>query len=110
MDTVIATAQPASTRELLDRLWQRSLPLLCERLDVLDAAAAASHAEIPIALRTQAIAEAHKLAGSLGMFGYPSATDLSREIETLLEAPGNPDAALLTKFTTDLRAILFPSS
>jgi HPt (histidine-containing phosphotransfer) domain-containing protein len=96
------------TRELLARLWKRSLPLLHERLDALDAAA---HTEVlPADLRSYAIDAAHKLAGSLGMFGYPEATDIARKMEQLLEAPGTPSPERLTALSTELRASLFPGS
>jgi HPt (histidine-containing phosphotransfer) domain-containing protein len=106
-----APPQSDGTGALLSRLWQRSLPLLLERLAVLDAAANAAHAGTLAAdLRAQATDEAHKLAGSLGMFGYPDGTDLARKIELLLEAPGSPPPDYLTELTTELRAILFPPS
>jgi HPt (histidine-containing phosphotransfer) domain-containing protein len=101
--------QSDGTRALLSRLWQRSLPLLLERLAVLDAAATASRAgTLTPDLRARAIDEAHKLAGSLGMFGYPDGTDLARKIELLLEAPNAPPPNRLTELAAELRAILFP--
>jgi HPt (histidine-containing phosphotransfer) domain-containing protein len=106
-----APPQSDGTGALLSRLWQRSLPLLRERLALLDAAASAAHAGTLTAdLRAQAIDEAHKLTGSLGMFGYPDGTDIARKIEFLLEAPGDPPPERLTELATELRAILFPPS
>jgi HPt (histidine-containing phosphotransfer) domain-containing protein len=101
--------QPEATRELLSRLWQRSVPLVRERLATLDAASAAAHTgKFPDDLRIRAIDEAHKLAGSLGMFGYPESSALATEIEALLEAPDPPPAEFLTTLTTALRTTLFP--
>ncbi|MES1026423.1 response regulator [Gloeocapsa sp. BRSZ] len=37
-------------------------------------------------LRSQAVQEAHKLAGALGSFGFAQASQLAQEIESLLEA------------------------
>jgi hypothetical protein len=103
------SAQSDATLALLRRLWRRSLPLLMERVNVLDRAAVAAHAgTLTRDLREQASAEAHKLAGSLGMFGHADGTDVARKIELLLEAPGPPPPARLTQLVTELRAILFP--
>lgn len=96
-----------ATRILLADLWQRNLPLLRERLAALDAAAIAALAgQCSGDIRTQAIAEAHKLSGSLGMFGYMDGTDLAREIEALLDAPTPPPPARLTQLTQALRTTL----
>src|SRR5580692_4332634 len=103
-----ASAQADATRALLHKLWQRSLPLLRERLALLDAAAnAARSGTLSADLRAQAIDDAHKLTGSLGMFGYPDGTDVARKIELLLEAPDAPPPDRLDELTRELRAILF---
>ena len=100
--------QVAATKVLLEQLWQRSLPVLMERLDILDAAAEEARSGLLAKdLRTQAIMESHKLAGSLGMFGYSEGTRLARVIEVLLEAPGEPDSQEFVSLTTALRASLF---
>ena len=104
-----ASAQIDATRALLSKLWQRSLPLLRERLTLLDATANAAHAgTLDTALRDRAISEAHNLAGSLGMFGYPDGTEVARKIEILLETPGDPSPQHLTELAIELRTILFP--
>jgi HPt (histidine-containing phosphotransfer) domain-containing protein len=106
-----ASPQSDGTSALLSRLWQRSLPLLMERLATLDATAAAAHTgTLTTDLRERSISEAHKLAGSLGMFGYPDGTELARSIEMLLEGTEPPCADRLTELTTELRAVLFPPS
>ncbi len=106
---LVARPHQETTTELLSRLWQRSMPVLCSRLDLLEAAAAAAcRHSLPHGLRTDAIMEAHKRAGSLGMFGYTSGTELAREIEALLEAPGTPHGEILSKLTRALRHTLFP--
>ncbi len=93
--------------EMLRPVWERSLPLLRERLDQLDhiAAAILANTLTPEDLDL-ARSNAHKLAGSLGTFGYPTGTDLARSIESLLE-PNTPlDAPLLKQHTTNLRSLL----
>jgi HPt (histidine-containing phosphotransfer) domain-containing protein len=100
-------AAEESRRQLLDTLWQRNLPLLAERLTELDnAAEAAATQTLTSQAREAAASTAHKLAGSLGMFGYPNGTDLARSIEQLLEAPIAVDATALRELATALRATL----
>jgi HPt (histidine-containing phosphotransfer) domain-containing protein len=91
----------------LAELWQRNLPLLRTRLDLLDRTAASSAAgTLTQTDRDEARETAHKLAGSLGTFGYPQGTDYARQIELLLTTPTQPDLTLLT---TQLRESLFPT-
>ena len=63
---------------LLADLWQRHLPTLHERLNLLtrigDEASSGTLAE---ASRLEAHSIAHKLAGNLGMFGYNQATEIA---------------------------------
>ena len=73
-------------RELISALWERSVPLITDRLNGLDIACeAAVVGRLSPIMRRGATDTAHKLAGSLGMFGYPRGTELAREIEQLLE-------------------------
>jgi HPt (histidine-containing phosphotransfer) domain-containing protein len=92
---------------LLATLWQRQLPLLRERLDLLDRTAAeASAGLLSEASRNEALSVAHKLAGSLGMFGYHRGTETARTIEMILKTPTRdtlPDLACLAR---NLRATL----
>ncbi len=80
-------------------LWQRNRPLLLERLALLDRAAAGP---LTPGLRGEAIGIAHKLAGSLGMFGFHEGTEIAREIEAHLESP-TPNATALISLTHQLR-------
>lgn len=60
---------------------------LSDRLAVLkQAVAALGRGTLSDELQQQAGREAHKLAGSLGSFGFTQASQLAQEIETLLEA------------------------
>jgi HPt (histidine-containing phosphotransfer) domain-containing protein len=88
------------TSALLASLWQRNLPQLQARLDLLDQAAASD--PLPDTLRAEAASVAHKLAGSLGMFGYPEGTRLARQLEVLLESDAPPQQQLV-KLTQELR-------
>lgn len=95
------------TKALVARLWQRNLPVLRERLDLLDQAASrAESGALSPEDRTEAADLAHKLAGSLGMFGFPKGTDTAREMEILLEADGPLPTHRLRDLTDTLRSTL----
>jgi HPt (histidine-containing phosphotransfer) domain-containing protein len=111
------TAQPVATPEvlldakektrlLLADLWRRNRPVIEERLGVLDRAAAG-----PLSgdLHGAALDVAHKLSGSLGMFGFDRGTVLARELEELLGAP-EPDTCRLGELARQLREMLLPAS
>ena len=99
-----STKDPEATRKLLATLWERSLPVLRERCALLErAAAAAQTGTLTQDLRAEATAIAHKLSGSLGMFGYPEGTELARRIEEHLETENPVDAPRLTH---DVAALL----
>ena len=51
---------------------------------------------------------AHKLAGSLGMYGYDEGTRVARELELLLEGAA-PDAERLRELAARLRRAVFPA-
>jgi HPt (histidine-containing phosphotransfer) domain-containing protein len=92
---------------LLSDLWQRNLPILRERLDILDRTAlTASSGELPEVSRTEALDIAHRLAGSLGMFGYHQGTETARKIEEVLKAPTPASLVGLTPLTRDLHQSL----
>jgi HPt (histidine-containing phosphotransfer) domain-containing protein len=104
---VAAPSAEDATRKLLATLWQRNLPILQDRLHELDRAAEdAVWQTLTPQAREDAAATAHKLAGSLGMFGYTHGTELARKIEQLLEHWDAIDGAELRDLTTALRASL----
>ena len=84
--------------------WVEARPRIMDRLAVLHAAAAAGD-DLDIALRRDAEGEAHKLAGSLGMFGSPRGSELAHELEEMLQgdAPIGADfAALVSRLAGEL--------
>ncbi len=100
----------SSTQKLIATLWQRNQPQVLERLAMLDRAAAEAAASILSPGRGhEAAGIAHKLAGSLGMFGFHEGTRLARELEQHLESP-TPDPALLAALSNELRRSLFPTA
>jgi len=90
------------TAALLNDLWQRNLPLLEQRMAVLERATCSP-------LTEELRAEASKLAGSLGMFGYKQGTEIARELELELEST-SPDISRTACLTAQLRSVLFPES
>jgi HPt (histidine-containing phosphotransfer) domain-containing protein len=79
------------TSSLLAALWLRNLPLV-------------------EGLREEASHTAHKLAGSLGMYGYDEGTRIAREIEVLLAGDGTRDAARFGNLVAELQRAVFPEA
>jgi HPt (histidine-containing phosphotransfer) domain-containing protein len=85
-------AQPTPMSDGIRAIWQRGLPLTRERMALLRHAATqlSGTRALDADLRGQALATAHKLAGSLGMFGFAAATQHARAIELELSHAGLP--------------------
>jgi HPt (histidine-containing phosphotransfer) domain-containing protein len=97
------------TAALLAALWVRNRPTVEERLAVLDrAASGAAAGALSEELRAEAAGNAHKLAGSLGMYGFDEGTRVARELEVLLSGAA-PDAVRLIGLIAELRAAIFPA-
>ena len=96
--------------QALDALWAKFLPLIEERVGVLESAAIAFGASrLMIEERQTAGAAAHKLAGVLGTFGLTEGTALARELEILYSGQTALDPALgvrLISIAAELRAIV----
>ena len=91
-------------------LWERKRPLMMARLTVLDRAAeAAASGHLAESLCEEALGEAHKLAGSLGTFGFPEGTEIARQLELGFE-DGTLEPERMRKLTRQLRETLFPTS
>lgn len=96
--------------EAMNRLWERFLPQLEERVAALEAwaealASGALHAE----QREEAHSTAHKLAGVLGTFGLTEGTQLAREAEAFYGGNGssNPtEVERMAEIASRLRAML----
>lgn len=96
-------ADEAKINKVIADLWQRNLPILRERLDLLDQIARIALAgTLPEASRMEALNIAHKLSGSLGMFGYQEGTEIARSMELILKAP---TPTTLTTFTSLAKAL-----
>ena len=87
-------------RQAVAELWPRFRPTIMEHLGVLaQATAALEEQRLSDALRLKAEQEAHKLAGSLGMFGFLEGSRLARAIEMHFRphAPLTAEVAALRK-------------
>jgi len=77
-------------REIVDRklrdIWLQSREIIEGRLAILgEAVQMLERGELTAAKRAEAMTAAHKLTGSLGMFGHRKASSIAGEIEARLE-------------------------
>ena len=73
----------------IEAIWLKSRGEVARRIATLEAAIAALHAgELADEMRVRAISDAQKLAGSLGLFGLASCSDLARKIEQAFKSAG----------------------
>jgi len=102
-------AQPAMA-QAIEAMWVKFLPLMEERLAILEAAETAlSSGLLTIEQRVAANTAAHKLAGVLGTFGLTKGTILAREVEILYSAEPELDPAAareIKKITAQLREMI----
>lgn len=78
---------PEELQAKLQTLWLEVLPLMRRRMEVVSRAAQALTAGALTAdLNSEAIHEAHKLAGALGVFGLHQGSECARKIEQVLSS------------------------
>jgi DNA-binding response OmpR family regulator len=78
----------------LAKVWEKSKAQFMAKVDVLEQAAIALSANtLTSELRQQAQHEAHKLAGSLGMFGLMLGSQLARELENWFQPQSRLDSS-----------------
>lgn len=99
---------PTSLHAKIAALWTAKKPDVREKLAILERAAKTleDSGALSTEQRDEAAAVAHKLAGSLGMFGHDHATDAARAIEIELDAPESPQAKPLREHVDRLRVLL----
>jgi len=79
-----------ATTTAVGEVWQRFKATIQNRIAILEQATVALlDGRLDENLRQNAEREAHKLAGSIGVFGFPEGSRLAREIERLFET-GTP--------------------
>jgi HPt (histidine-containing phosphotransfer) domain-containing protein len=105
----MGAANPSQIAEAMNRLWAQFLPQIEERVATLEAAASAvSQGALTPALREQAAAAAHKLAGTLGTFGLSQGTELAREAEQFYTSDPPPPQlhGHPARLASELRSVL----
>ena len=98
---------PVQIHSALRQIWVKNLPQTRERMALLTRAAEhLREGRLPAELRTEAHSTAHKLAGSLGMFGYGSASQHARALEHLLQGEATAAPAEMEQHLQALQAAL----
>jgi diguanylate cyclase (GGDEF)-like protein len=78
----------ADMRRLIQEVWEQERDGVLAGVDILEEAIGAALAgALDEELRQKARREAHKLAGSVGTFGFSQASERARELELALESP-----------------------
>lgn len=102
------------TQEITNNIWERSQEKLSNRVAVLERATTTILQNTPDSeLLARAYQDAHKLAGSLGMFGFDFGSHLASEIEQLFQvgASLSPEQQLhLSQLVVNLRRELQQAS
>lgn len=98
----MAEAAPSQISEAMNRLWQKFLPQMEERVATLAIAADRLESGASLTSDEQLLAagEAHKLAGVLGTFGLKEGTELAREAEGIFEGLRMLDTTIAKRLTT----------
>ena len=93
--------------EALEGLWIKFLPEIERRVAILEAAAQAlTTGSLSKERREAAHAEAHKLSGTLGMFGLHRGTDLARQAEVAFAEESAASATDLSLGIAELRLLI----
>ena len=85
----------------LSELWVRMRPTALERCEAVLRGASSEDAGLHAVARV----EAHKLAGSLGMYGLAAASDLALDLDAAIVAGALTTAEGRTEVTTLARAL-----
>jgi DNA-binding response OmpR family regulator len=89
-DSAISTQIKLDRTAVITRTWSKFRDLAFQRLaDLKNLAEALAQNQITPEIHNQATTSAHKLAGSLGCFGFPEGSKIAREIELLLDLEPN---------------------
>ncbi len=96
-----------AAREAAITTFERFRPTIDERMAALREAALALKANhLPAAVQTAAQGAAHKLAGSLGLFGYGAGSHLARRLEDWLEQPELSQGKTFSRLVDQLDGLL----
>jgi HPt (histidine-containing phosphotransfer) domain-containing protein len=102
------TSNPAqyALKQALDRMWLQFLPMMRERIAILETAVGAASG-LSTEKREAAHSAAHKLAGGLGTFGLEEGTLLAREAEAIFAGDlASEHAGRLAEIASRLRNMI----
>ena len=103
----MAPQKSEEVRSALVKVWLNSRPEALERLATLQRFAENLRSGIPNQQsRQNALLAAHRLSGSLGMFGLNEASSCAAEIEGVLGDGPTPDAATTVRLVERLQMLL----
>ena len=99
----LATKQKQQKKEEnkanVTKAWKQFKEVAQERVFILEQAASALQtSSLDLKLQNQARLTAHKLAGSLGGFGFPEGSKLARKLEDLLQTQLSTETAQIQQF------------
>lgn len=99
---------PQGMADAIAAIWQRRLPETRDRLALLQHAAhtLSETRTLDPEQKAAALDTSHKLAGSLGMYGFTAATEHARLIEQTLDVDHLPQPERLQQHVHDLVASL----
>lgn len=101
------TAKATAARAAAIAAFERFRPTIDERMAALRAAALALETNhLPAAVQSAAQGAAHKLAGSLGLFGYGAGSHLARRLEDWLDQPDLAQGQTLISLVEQLDGLL----
>lgn len=107
MSATVAPQKSDQVRSALEKVWFNCRPEALARLATLERFTEDLRSGVPVQeSREKALAAAHRLSGSLGMFGLHEASSCAAEIEALLDAEPAPDVAMATTLVGRLRSLL----
>jgi HPt (histidine-containing phosphotransfer) domain-containing protein len=94
-------------RAALKRVWLDSRPAVLERLATLERFSGNLRSGVLGQTGCEAaLAAAHKLSGTLGMFGFGEASACAAEIESMLAGDSTPEGSRLAELVTRLTGLL----
>jgi HPt (histidine-containing phosphotransfer) domain-containing protein len=100
----------AETDALIAELWQRHLPTIRERLEILERiSGSAAIGPLSKGDRDEGISISHKFAGSLGMYGYRQGTEIASQMEQLFRSGSPIEPEIILSLTYQLREAIFPT-
>lgn len=93
-------------QQKLDDVWKKMLPLMLRRVEVIERAhKALADGQLSESLREEGVYEAHKLAGSLGVFGIEDGSELASQVEQILSSGAPPDSSRISELEISIKTL-----